>query len=208
MVKEEWKEGVAILKSAYTSQSFLPDALSWNVWLEGLKDLPYEVVKASIVVYMQTNHFPPAISDLREIASRFMPEKKELTDMEAWSLVSKAVSNSAYNAEREFEKLPESVQKAVGGIRTLQEWSQLEETIFSSVAQSQFLKAYRGIQTREKEAARLSLSMRQALGIDVKEAPKIASRENLYIGTDMSETECTQPDPEKLAKLRAMLMGE
>lgn len=208
MVKEEWKEGVAILKSAYTSPNFLPDALSWNVWLEGLKDLPYEVVKASIVVYMQSNHFPPAIADLREIASRFMPEKKELTDMEAWALVSRAVSNSAYNSESEFERLPESVKMAVGDAKTLRDWSQLEESIFGSVAQSQFLRTYRSVQTREKESARLSLTMRQALGLELKETNKIESHENLYIGTDMSETEYTTPDPEKLAKLRAMLMGE
>lgn len=209
MVKEEWTEGVGILMTAYSNYpNFLPNAAAWTVWLNALEDIPWEVVKASIGIYIQTNHFPPTISDLREIASRFFTEKQELTEMEAWDLVAKATRNSSWHAESEFERLPDTIKRAVGSPTTLREWAMLEEATFASVAQSQFLKTYRSLQTREKEAARLSLPLRQALGLEAKEPPKIASHEYLYIGTDMSETECTQPDPEKLAKLRAMLMGE
>lgn len=174
MVKEEWKEGVAILKSFYTSQNFLPDALTWNVWLEGLKDIPYEIIKRSIVIYSQTNKFPPTVADLREIALSFVPGEK-LNEMQAWALVGKAVRNSMNNAETEFDKLPALVQISVGSPSVLKEWAKMEEDKMS-IAQAQFLKSFKANQIREKNLMMLSDGIRNELAIGMTEQKMIASK--------------------------------
>lgn len=44
---------------------------------------------------------------------------KQLNELEAWSLVEKAIRNSIYNSQEEFSKLPPLVQKAVGSPNVL-----------------------------------------------------------------------------------------
>lgn len=171
MVKAEWKPLVAQLKCAYTSQNFLPDEMAWELWLRALSDLPAELVRYAIVVYIQSNHYPPTIADLREIASTLV-NKDQMTEMQAWALVSKAVRNSSYNSEEQFRRLPELVQKAVGSASVLKEWALMEEDKIS-VAQSQFLRTYRSLQEREKHVDMLSVELKTALGIGMEDRTMI-----------------------------------
>lgn len=48
---------------------------------------------------------------------------KQLNELEAWSLVEKAIRNSIYNSQEEFSKLPPLVQKAVGSPNVLRLWA-------------------------------------------------------------------------------------
>lgn len=202
MVKEEWKNIVINLKSAYTSPNFLPDETSWRVWLYALADLPAEVVGASAVVYIQQNHFPPTIADLREIASRFMEDGDEQNEIEAWTCVSKAIRNSTYHAEESFEKLPPLIQKAVGSPAVLKEWA-MSDYDSIQVTQSNFMRNYRVVSTREKEAKRLSPQIRETLGISVAEPIKIETKKPTE--TEQRE-DCFVSAPEDLiANLRRTL---
>ena len=84
--------------------------------------------------------------------------------MEAWSLVRRAISNSTYNAEQEFERLPEAVQRAVGSPANLREMAALDIERVETVEQSHFIRAYVAAIKRAAEDAKIPAKVREMLG--------------------------------------------
>ena len=82
-----------------------------------------------------------------------------LNELEAWTIVSKALRNGYYGAEEEFEKFPPIVKKVVGSPSMLQMWA-TDEYFNESVVSSNFMRAYRQEVEEQKEL--------QALPADVK----------------------------------------
>ena len=83
--------------------------------------------------------------------------------MEAWALVSKAIRRSAYNSREEYEKLPESVQKAVGSSNQLYAWA-MDTEYNESVVSSHFVRCYRTIVERENTIAKMPENIRKLIG--------------------------------------------
>ena len=78
-------------------------------------------------------------------------------------MVRRAISNSNYNSDKEYEKLPALVQKAVGNPANLREWAMMDIDTVNSVEQSHFIRAYRSVISREKDLQKLSPVMRQLI---------------------------------------------
>ena len=89
-------------------------------------------------------------------------QPQELNEMEAWSLVNKAIRNSAYNSVEEFEKLPPLVQKAVGLPSSLREWA-MTENLNKEVIMSNFQRAYKIELQREKELQKMPKAVREMI---------------------------------------------
>lgn len=146
-----------------------------DTWCEYLVEYSYEQVLVALKAYISTDTsgFAPSIGQLVDKIHNFT-QPCELNEMEAWSLVSKAIRNSAYNAESEFEKLPEAVKRAVGSPSNLRNWSQTDIESIENVVQSNFLRTYRTVLVREKENRKLPesvrIAMNQSLGIEQKGA--------------------------------------
>lgn len=87
----------------------------------------------------------------------------DMTEMEAWGMVNKALSNSSYHAKEEFDKLPSVVQKTLGRHEVLQEWAGMEIDTVQSVIQSNFIRNYRTVLQREKERNKLPTRLREIL---------------------------------------------
>ena len=94
---------------------------------------------------------------------KLAPKAEELSDLEAWAVVRKALGRSGYYWEEEYAKLPKPVRKAVGHAYNLREWSQMETDTVESVIQSQFLRSYRTILSREEELRKLPKPIRDRL---------------------------------------------
>lgn len=114
-----------------------------NAWHPFFKDDDYRLVDAALKAFIATDTkgFYPTIGQLREMMRKMAAADDG--ESEAWALVEKAVSNSLYNAEAEFRKLPYAVQKCVGSPRTLRAWAEMDSETFSSVVASNFLRTYR-----------------------------------------------------------------
>lgn len=144
MERKEFKTLVKGMKAVYAQPAFIPDQDAFNVWYELLRDLSYEQVNIAIQKYMLTEKFPPTIADIRTKANDIVAKIEEsMSELEAWSLVSKAISNSGYHAEEEFDKLPEACQRAVGNPQNLKEWAMMESDKVATVEQSHFIRNYR-----------------------------------------------------------------
>lgn len=153
MTKEEFSMIVKGMKAVYTEPTFIPDKDSFEIWYALLSDLDYKALNIAVQKYMMQNRNVPRPADLRE-AVRSFNDTGEMSEMEVWGLVSKAIRNSTYNSAEEFEKLPEIAQKAIGSSQQLNIWA-TDEEYNEGVIQSNFLRSYRTCQQRAVEDAKL-----------------------------------------------------
>ena len=144
MTKAEFAVLVKTMKAVFSDPKFIADDEAMKVWYALLNDIPYEIGSKAVQSYMSTEKFPPTPSDVRKKAEEIVrPAEQEMSELEAWSLVFFAICNSAYNSEREFAKLPELAQRAVGNPQTLKEWAAMSTDTVNSVEQSHFIRNYR-----------------------------------------------------------------
>lgn len=165
MTKEQFKVLVKAMKAVYSDKKFLPDYDAMNVWYTLLCDLEYEDVSRAIQKHMMSSTYLPTVADIRTAASQFKPsgEIRQMSELQAWDTVRRAISNSIYNAENEFQKLLPIVQKAVGSPYNLTEWATLDSDTVNSVVQSNFIRSYRAMVTRELEMQKLSPAVRDLI---------------------------------------------
>lgn len=185
--RDQFKVLVKAMKAVYTKPEFLPDADAFNVWYMMLRDLSYDVLANAVQKHMMTSPFPPTIADLRTAAVQFTHcgSAADMSELEAWELVRRAVSNSNYNSDDEYAKLPELIQRAVGNPANLREWASMDTETVNSVEQSHFIRAYRNAVAREKDMQKLSPGMRQLIdkvssGMSLEDAVK--NREAITAG--------------------------
>ena len=112
------------------------------VWTQMLKDYDAELVKSAVIALISTAKFPPAISEVIE-KIQYITQPKEMTEIEAWALVSKALKNSTYGSQSEYERLPELLQKILGSPSTLKEWAMCDVEDVQTVIQSNFMRSYK-----------------------------------------------------------------
>lgn len=134
-----------------------------DVWNMMLSDYNYNLVAMALKAYIlsDTSGFAPSIGQLvSKIQALTKPQ--ELSEMEAWSLVSKAIRNSGYNSVEEFANLPVLVQKAVGLPDQLRVWA-LDENYNEQVAASNFMRCYRTELNRHYELERMPNEIRELI---------------------------------------------
>lgn len=165
MTKEETVQLLMMISAAY--QNFKPEnkAETVNVWHMMLEEYDANAIFTALKAYIATNTtgFAPdigkLISQLNELKKTANPE---LTETEAWALVSKALRNGAYGSETEFAKLPEDVQKAVGSPEMLRVWA-TDSDFNESVVSSNFMRSYKTTLKRKNEIERLPQSVRNVI---------------------------------------------
>lgn len=153
------------MKAVYADPKFIADDYAMSVWYAMLKDLTYTQVTAAVQRYMMSEKFPPTVADIRRLAvENSTPVDDSMGELEAWSLVYKAICSLSWDApEKEFDKLPDLCKQAIGNAANLREMAQMDTNTVESVEQSHFLRAYRAAkQQRQKESA-LSLGLRQQI---------------------------------------------
>lgn len=159
MTREEFKVIVKGMKAIYSDPKFIADQDAFDVWYALFANDDYKVIQAAVQKHMMTSTAIPTPAHIKEAAvSLTMP--KALNEEEAWQLVIKAVRNSNYNADEEFAKLPESVQRAVASPTNLRELAMMPTETVNSVEKSHFFRVYRTETERAKETAKLPESIR------------------------------------------------
>lgn len=146
------------IKTYFPRDNVLPTENALRLWYAELKDIPYQIAYAALRKYVSTNKFAPTIADIREQAAELYNQREgDISENTAWQLVWKAICNSGYHAEEEFEKLPETVKRAVGSASQLRQWG-LSEVNDNTISywKSDFQRIYRLEQQRERERNKLS----------------------------------------------------
>lgn len=166
MNRKETSKIIAVLMASYpnflNNKSANEIQATIGVWDEMLVDYSYQDVTIAIKTCIATDKsgFAPSIGQVINKIINFKIAPEQLTEQEAWNIISKAVKNSTYNATEEFNKMPEIVQKLVGSPSQLKEWGQMESSEIQTVVASNFMRSYKIRAASEREV--------QALPSDVK----------------------------------------
>lgn len=160
MTREEIQDFLAMIQGTYPNFNPPSKTAAVNAWKLALEEYEETAVHTAFKLYMQTNTsgFAPAPGQIID-KIHTMTQPQELNEMEAWSLVSKAIRNSGYNSADEFAKLPPLVQKAVGLPSQLRTWA-LDENYNEEVVSSNFIKCYRNELARQKELQKMPQNVR------------------------------------------------
>lgn len=156
MTREETVKIIRIMVDSYPN--YKPNNISEtvDVWQMMLSDYDYNLVAMALKAYIlsDTSGFAPSIGQL--VANiQTITKPQELSEMEAWSLVRKAIGNGNYGSVEEFEKLPPTIQKAVGSADMIKRWAMSDSNEVSTVIQSNFLRSYRTAVKRDEEYAKM-----------------------------------------------------
>ena len=162
MTRDEVKEIIMIMSCTYPNYKPLDLKRTVDIWSVMLAPYKADHIKTALYTYIlsDTKGFAPSVGQLIDMLPRDIPD---LTELEAWSIVSKAISNSGYNAKSEFEKLPILIQETIGSFELLQEWALMEIETVQSVIQSNFIRNYKQVLLREEKRLKLPQTLRNAI---------------------------------------------
>lgn len=161
MTEGEAKKLFAVMTVAYPNYRIDDIEYTAKIWADFLRGYSYEQANMALRTYIatDTSGFAPSIGRLLD-KLHTIQSPQELNEMEAWSLVSKALRNGYYGAVEEFNKLPPLVQKAVGSPDNLRNWSQTDANSIENVVQSNFMRSYRLVVNRENEIKKMPADVR------------------------------------------------
>lgn len=153
MTHDGVKRVMQVLVASYPNFHPADMRVTMDVWEKLLANYNDAQVAKALEAYIlsDTKGFAPAIGQIVDILTQ---NPDEMSELEAWSLVQRAVRNGNYGAEEEFMALPPDVQVAVGSPGQIREWA-LMESDSMGVAQSNFLRSYRTVCDRERKAVKM-----------------------------------------------------
>lgn len=166
MTKREIAELMTVMQAnypdAFKGQSDAVVAAKIALWHDFFKDCSKEAVYAAAKAFMATDTkgFMPNVGQLAE-QLRQLSQPQDMTGIEAWGLVSKALRNSVYGSKEEFKKLPPVIRRAVGSPEQLRQWAMMEEETVQSVISSNFQRSFKVRQDRQKELDKLPGDVKQ-----------------------------------------------
>lgn len=194
MTKQDAGRIMYALKTAYptTYVNIGPGEFSQmaDVWAALFAEYDARTIMAGLQAFIMadTKGFPPSPGQIVDIIHKTAAGKKELTATEAWALVRRAVSNSSYHAEEEFDRLPDIVKRAVGSPGNIRELAATDSSTFESVEKSHFIRAYntelQRMQEQEKIPAEVRLTISEGMeslksGNPAKEIADKAKKETI-----------------------------
>lgn len=168
MTREEVLKIILVIKNTYpkTYERFTKADFEGmaDMWELIFSDYTYQQISLGLKAYLTTNTsgFPPVPAQLISYTQTTNPVN-EMTSAEAWDLVYKAICNSNYNSEAEYEKLPELCKKAIGSAASLKELAQMDAKTVQSVEGSHFKRNYEELAKRQKEYNKIPESTRMRL---------------------------------------------
>lgn len=175
MTREDVKKLIAVVTATYPNhfRNYTGQEIDNMVsaWVRVMMDVDYKTADRGLTVYLRsdTKGFPPSPGQIIE-CMRLLEPDNSMNEMEAWSLVERAVRNSGYASTEEFNKLPQIIRRVIRSPTRLKEWSQMDMADFQTVEQSNFMRSYRAELEREKNNAKVPVAMRPHLAV-IKDFP-------------------------------------
>lgn len=164
MTRDEFKTIVKGLKTLYNDPKYIADHDAFELWFSLLGDLDYNVASMATQAYMQTEIFPPKPADIRRYAQQITsPKTESMTEIEAWGLVRKAISNGTYGYNEEFKKLPKIIQETLGSPIRIYEMAQVNIAESETVLASNFMRNYRARLESHKHDMQMNEGLRSSI---------------------------------------------
>ena len=203
----EVKKLFAIMMAVYPNFKLVDVDFAANTWSNILYDCTYDQASLALKAYIRSDSsgFAPSPGQLIDKMQNFVSEK-ELNEIEAWSLVNRAIKNSGYNSVEEFDKLPETVKKAVGSPEQLRAWA-LDSSYNESVISSQFMRTYRTESTRKIKLKKLPSYMNDIIkAVNENSCSKsIEEKNNKLLSQSINKTDNSEESNELTVDFEGMI---
>ena len=175
-----------VMTKAFPSYRLTDTEGTARVWMGLLREYTDEDIAIALATYIKSDRsgFAPSIGQLIDL----IPKEQDLSEMEAWSIVNRAIRNGNYGAESEYLRLPREIQLAVGSAAQIREWASMDISELQTVAQSNFMRSYRTVKERERKASVVPVQYKALYSKD-PDLPQIEAVEEqeLYEGIPMPE---------------------
>lgn len=168
MTREETIKIIRIIAATYPNFKMNDISETVDAWYFFLSDFGYPEISIALKTYVQTNGtgFAPSASQLINL-TKVVDDYSSFNENEAWALVNKAIKNSLYNSDQEFEKLPDVVKKAVGNPANLREWAMLRTSEVETVVASNFMRNYSTELSRAQEMNKMPLEVKNLISATI-----------------------------------------
>ena len=172
MTREETLAIMSVLKAAYPlyyRDMKRDDAESVvSLWTEMFKDEPAQIVAVAVKAHIASDAkgYPPHIGAIKDAIVK-IKAPDQLTELEAWSIVRKAIRGASMSpssrvfrdgklsdktsAEVKFDALPDMLKKMVGSPSQLALWADMDAEVIDSVVASNFQRSYKARAANERE---------------------------------------------------------
>jgi len=196
MTRDETKQLLFAINSLYvnfTIKSSEDLTNKTNIWFFVLEEFELADIMQAFKIYATCDNkgFPPTAGQL--IDKIYTVENlNELTEFEAWAMVSKAISRSGYHSIDEFSRLPEIIQRAAGRSENLKNWSQLACDEVETVIQSNFIRNYRLELQKKSTFERLPKDIKESNAFRISEPLKESIPKLVIIPGSISD--CKEAD--------------
>lgn len=166
MTREETIMVLAVLRGAYpafyrgiTNQEAESTIALWQSMFD---EEPYEVVGAAVKAFIAADAkgYPPAIGQIKD-KIRKITQQEDMTEQEAWAIVSEAIKRSTWYSAEEFEKLPPEIRAVVHNPDQLKQWAMCDDKETQTVIASNFMRSFKAKQQANKEYNALPSSVKQ-----------------------------------------------
>lgn len=166
----------------YSKQTDEEKFNAMELWASLFADEPGQMVAMAVKAFITSDDkgFPPSIGQIKGIIGKMTtPAELEMSELEAWNLVRKAIrgasmaewsrtmlpdgSMSPPSAVVQFNALPEILQRLVGDPAQLAMWEDLPTNQINTVIQSNFMRSWRARASHEKELLALPADIRNGM---------------------------------------------
>lgn len=176
---------MSALRTAYPQSNFLGSKEAVELWYKMLRDIPLPDLQRAVTSYIMEEHFPPAISDIRQRA--FKSQIAQIPDWEqGWEALMRAISRWGYSRESEaLTSLPPLAAETTRRIGY--------KAVCASEAIGVERAAFRDIYTRIAEREQQNLQLPGALKtqyyqrVGLTDRPQIEAAQRQMIG-DRNQT--------------------
>lgn len=159
MNKQEFATLAMAIKTYYPRENVLPNDKAMELWYMQLQDLPYKVAELAINKWVSLNKWPPAISDIRELAAELsLPDNKDWSA--AWAELQTAIRTYGfYGADKALESLSPLTRETAKRIG----FSNLCLSENQTADRANFRMIYESLIEREKKAEQISPQVRELI---------------------------------------------
>lgn len=168
ITENDVRKMLSVIAISFPNYKIADVNLAINLWLEMFAEYTAEDVNKAIKTYIatDTSGFAPSIGQIIDLMHKVHEMPNEMSELEAWNRVYKAICNSSYHAQEEFDNLPPLIQRIVGSPNQLSEWGRCDIDQVNTVIQSNFMRSYKAKSGQQKEFNRLPSDVKQQIALE------------------------------------------
>ena len=168
ITENDVRKMLSVIAISFPNYKIADVNLAINLWLEMFAEYTAEDVNKAIKTYIatDTSGFAPSIGQIIDLMHKVHEIPNEMSELEAWNKVYKAICNSSYHAKEEFDNLPPLIQRIVGSPNQLAEWGRCDIEEVNTVIQSNFMRSYKAKSSQQKTFNRLPSDVKQQIALE------------------------------------------